>query len=243
MNNKYTILFLMLLVSISALCGEPVLPNNPNAKWKLPPLNDGAWPCKYYWLNYNEDIEVAEKAQWYSLDEDDSDWVDGVGPFSNSNDKFLTTEWGSSVRPILIRRHFTLTAYEREAILSGSATIFCSYDENPKIYLNGILIKEYDGFNDNSYEKHLFTKNERTYFREGDNVMAVSLMQGEGGGHIDFALYIIIPPDPNPVKQISMDIDDDTIFYSIDGKYMGDDMNMLARGMYVTNNGTKIIKK
>lgn len=74
---------------------------------------DGWWPCLFYELNRNTDITVAEKAKWASLDEDESYWCTGVGPFSNDANKFLITQWESTVHPILIRRHFTLTGAEQ----------------------------------------------------------------------------------------------------------------------------------
>ena len=43
---------------------------------------EGSWPCLFYELNYNADITLAEKAKWYALDEDESYWREGVGPFS-----------------------------------------------------------------------------------------------------------------------------------------------------------------
>ena len=98
---------------------------------------EGSWPCLFYELNYNSDISQAEKAKWYALDEDESYWREGVGPFSIDANKFLVTQWQSTVHPILIRRHFTLTAEDMAKIQIGVVTFTYSYDENPKFWLNG----------------------------------------------------------------------------------------------------------
>lgn len=237
--NKTTILCFALFTYLCSSQAQE-LPND--CKWKLPPLTEGTWQCKYYWLNYNDDIEIAEKQTWSSLDEDESDWIDGIGPFSNSNDKFLTTSWASQVRPLLVRRHFTLTAYERRALqcTDGYAVLCCSYDENPKIYLNGKLLKSYQGWNDNNYAEYMLTQSDKAYLHEGDNVLGISLMQGEGGGHIDIGLYILIAPEPTAVKTISSN-DHNSAIYSLGGQYVGNNRNNIPQGLYVTH-GLKFIK-
>lgn len=209
----------------------------------LSTLTDGAWPCKYYWLNYNNDIADAENQRWASLDEDDSDWVDGVGPFSNSPDQFLTTDWESKVRPILVRRHFELSANEVESYVDGTVTLTCSYDENPKVYLNGTLIWSAQGWNDNDYATYQLSPEHRRLLREGDNVLAVSLMQGEGGGHIDYGLtatgaYITtgIAEHKGTATTQSSGV------YSINGKYLGVSRELLPAGIYIQN-GKKFLKK
>ena len=110
---------------------------------------EGSWPCLFYELNYNSDIAVAERAKWYSPDEDESYWREGLGPFSIDGNKFLVTQWQSTVHPILIRRHFTLSEEDMAKISAGTVSLTYSYDENPKIWLNGTQIVSATGWNDN----------------------------------------------------------------------------------------------
>lgn len=210
----------------------------------LPTLAKGPWSCKYYWLNYNEDIAVAESQQWYALAEDESDWIEGVGPFSNSNDQFLTTEWGSQVRPLLVRRHFNVSAAELPHFIAGNVTLKCSYDENPKVYLNGTLIWSANGWNDNDYAEYQLSEAHRQLLREGDNVLAVSLMQGGGGGHIDYGLEAVAPYTPSSIQPTvrPKEAPKNAAVFTIDGRYVGKDTRSLAPGMYIVG-GKKFVKK
>ena len=155
---------------------------------------EGSWPCLFYELNYNTDISVAEKAKWYSQDEDESYWREGIGPFSIDANKFLVTQWQSTVHPILIRRHFYLTAEDLTKIEAGTVTLVYSYDENPKIWLNSTLLVSTTGWNDNNYASLRFTSARKKLLVEGDNVLCVSLQKGEGGGHIDYGLSVTYNP-------------------------------------------------
>lgn len=76
----------------------------------------------------------------------------------------------------------------------------CSYDENPKVYLNGTLIWQTNGWNDNDYARYTLTNTQKQLLKEGDNVIAVSLMAGGGGGHIDLGLSITEPYVPTGIQ-------------------------------------------
>ncbi len=217
----------------------------------LPTLDKGAWPCYYYWLNYNADIAVAEAAKWASTEEDETDWIEGVGPFSNSNDQFRTTDWASQTRPILIRRHFTLSGALVEALAESTLELTCSYDENPKIYLNGTLLWSASGWNDNNYARTTLNARQKSLLREGDNVLAVSLRQGSGGGHIDYGLSITSPYVPGEdgvgdVENEKAQTYNDKV-YDLHGRCLTSNFpsqstsNALRKGVYVVG-GKKVIK-
>ena len=155
---------------------------------------EGSWPCLFYELNYNADISVAERAKWYSLDEDESYWREGIGPFSIDENKFFVTQWQSTVHPILIRRHFTLTPEDLLKIEIGKVAMTYSYDENPVFWLNGTRLVSASGWNDNNYATLTFSTARKKLLVEGDNVLCVSLRQGEGGGHIDYGLSVTYDP-------------------------------------------------
>ena len=160
----------------------------------LPTLNEvDQWPCVYYTLNSNDELNALAPKTWAGLCVDESDWAFGDGPLSNSRDRFLVSEWASSVQPLLVRRHFTLTADDLDNITRRKVVMACSYDENPKVYLNGTLIWSTSGWNDNNYIAYTLTTNNKKLLREGDNVLAVSLQQGGGSGHIDYGLTIAFP--------------------------------------------------
>lgn len=211
----------------------------------LSTVADGEWPCKYYMLNYNDDIAVAESAEWYALDEDEDDWMTGVGPFSNDNNMFYTTEWASQVKPILIRRHFTLDAADFASIDEMTVRLTCSYDENPKVWLNGTQIWSAGGWNDNNYADYILSDEHRALLREGDNVLCVSLAQGGGGGHIDYGLIAEMPYDI-PTSGVSSAVvakTADNRVFNLFGQYMGESIENLSPGIYIVGGKKVVINK
>ena len=205
-------------------------------------ITDGEWPCRYYMLNYNSDIPVAEASGWAAETEDESDWMEGVGPMSNDVNMFLVTRWPSQLRPILIRRHFSLTEDDLVSIAEGNLSLVCSYDENPKVYLNGTIIWSASGWNDNDYVSYSLTDSQKELLHEGDNVLAVSLEQGGGGGHIDYGLRIVAPYVPDGVTAISSGDHADSRVYNLHGQYLGTSTVGLSRGIYIVG-GKKIVIK
>ncbi len=206
---------------------------------------DGTWDCKYYMLNYNSDIAQAEECGWQTSKEDESDWITGVGPFSNDANMFYTTEWPSQARPILIRRHFTLTADDLADIEKGARVLLtCSYDENPKIYLNGTQIWSATGWNDNNYAEAELNNTQKGLLKEGDNILAVSLTQGAGGGHIDYGLKVVSPYETSGISIPDADknstMEEDPRIFNLQGQYLGISAENLPRGLYIKG-GKKLI--
>lgn len=212
----------------------------------LPTVTDsGAWDCLYYMLNYNADLAKAEAGKWYAMDEDESDWAEGKGPFSNDENMFMVSEWGSQVRPILIRRHFTLTEDDLKEMGMGSVKLLCSYDEDPTVYLNGMKIWSATGWNDNNYAEQTLTAQAKSRLRVGDNVLAVSLKQGSGGGHIDYGLRLVRPYTPTAIEATGAADPQqgrDTWTYDMGGRLMGTEANQAARGIYITHGKKTIVK-
>lgn len=201
---------------------------------------EGSWPCLFYELNYNSDITLAERAKWYALDEDESYWREGIGPFSIDASKFLVTQWQSTIHPILIRRHFTLTAEDIAKIEIGAVTLTYSYDENPKFWLNGRQLVSATGWNDDNYATLPFNSTRKKYFVEGDNVLCVSLQQGAGGGHIDYGLSVRYNPMHDGISAQDSDFKDDTETYNLLGQRISHPAGY--RGIIVTE-GKKIFQK
>ena len=161
------------------------------------------WPCVYYTLNSNAELTSLTPNTWAGLCVDESDWAYGNGPFSNSRDAFFVSEWASTVQPLLVRRHFTLTAEDLEDVLRRKFTLVCSYDEEPKVYLNGTLIWSKTGYSGDSYTEYVLTTNNKRQLREGDNVLAISLQQGVGSGHVDFGFTTAQPyVDPTGIENV-----------------------------------------
>lgn len=203
----------------------------------LSTLEDGPWPCCYYLLDSNEELAAIPVKEWAGRCADETDWVQGWGPLSNSPDQFLTTPWASTRQALLVRRHFTLTREQIEALAAGSVSLVCSYDENPRVYVNGTLVWNVNGWNDNAYARFAFSRRQKALLREGDNVVAVSLQRGEGGGHIDMGLYLNYTRTPDGIAAPSSSSRRHRV-YRLDGTAVPADAP-LSRGIYILD-GRKV---
>ena len=210
----------------------------------LPTLGAGPWPCCYYLLNSNDELNALSARDWTGRCVDEADWAWGYGPLSNSRDQFLVSYWGSERQPLLLRRHFQLTAGQLDQALEGTIELSCSYDENPKVYLNGTLIWQADGWNDNNYAHCQLTDAQKQLLREGDNVVAVSLMAGYGGGHIDLGLASTIIEQPTAIDRHppinTHPSTPATQIYNLRGQRLSTPLAHLPKGIYVSQ-GKKIL--
>lgn len=204
----------------------------------LETMENGPWPCVYYLLNSNEELEELDPKAWAGHCVDESDWIYGYGPLSNSYDQFRITVWASEVQPLLVRRHFTLSHDQISALAQSQVTLTCSYDENPHFYLNGKSLWSFSGWNDNDYATRTFTSRHKALLREGDNILAVSLSKGAGGGHIDFGLTLISPDNTDAVEIIQPDDATDGRIYNLCGMQIS---HPLFPGLYIKERKTILI--
>ena len=205
----------------------------------LPTLTDGPWPCVYYLLKSNDELNNIAASQWTGRCIAEDDWAWGYGPFSNSMDQFLVTGWGSNRMPLLVRRHFTLTEDDINHKSASTFTLTCSYDENPRVYLNGRLIWSASGWNDNDYATYTLNVRDKGWLKEGDNVLAVSLMAGAGGGHIDYGLTMTTPSTSSAIRRIDSTQDHVAIaVFDLQGRRVVQP----ATGLYIIDKKKIIIK-
>ena len=210
----------------------------------LPLMDEGPWPCAYYFLNSNDELNTVKAVDWAGRCIMEDDWIQGYGPLSNSQDRFLTTPWGSDRLPLLVRRHFTLTTDEVTQLRSMPMHVLCSYDENPKVYLNGTLIWSKTGWNDNDYASYALTSRNKLLLKEGDNVLAVSLTAGAGGGHIDYGLTYTGTLTPSGISSVTQggQAATDPQVYNLQGQAAGSGQRAPAKGIYIQNAKKVVIK-
>ena len=242
MRNRIFMTVLMAAVCLSLLADgndQQDMQETTVTRVLLPTKDSGPWPCVYYMLNSNEELNGITAAQWAGRCISEDDWAWGDGPFSSMDDQFLKTRWGSDRLPILIRRHFTLTAEEISNITRSTITLTYSYDEDPRIYLNGYLLTSKTGYNDDNYATYTLNVRNKNNLKEGDNVLAVSLRAGVGSGHIDYGLTMTSPYVPTGITQTNYIHDTtDMIIYDLQGCRV----ESPSSGIYITN-GKKIIIK
>lgn len=172
--------------------------------------------------------------------EDESYWREGFGPFSIDRNKFLVTQWQSTVHPILIRRHFTLTEEDLAKIQAGVVNLTYSYDENPIFWLNGTRLTSATGWNDNDYATFRIPNVRKKLMVEGDNVLCVSLQQGAGGGHIDFGLSVTYDPTQTAISPLRLSPEEEGKAYNLLGQRLS---GSTKHGGIIITEGKKILHK
>lgn len=130
-------------------------------------------------------------AGWERPEFDDSAWRRSAGGFGNERIKIdhktakVTTEW--TTESIWLRRHFTY-AKPKGALLRAVIEMF--HDENAEVYLNGFPILSVEGFNTRWTPFTVPAGKFASAVKEGDNVIAVKVIQKTGGQYIDLGLSV-----------------------------------------------------
>lgn len=131
---------------------------------------------------------------WMRPGFDDSTWKEGVGGFGakGTPGAIIGTEWRST--NIWLRREFTLP--ERPL---KNPRLLLIYDEDPEVYLNGVLAANLAGWS-TSYEEADIAPAALATLKPGKNVLAVRARQTYGGQSIDAG----IAEDGEPLKPVAV---------------------------------------
>ena len=127
----------------------------------------------------------APADNWAAADFDDSSWKEGEGGFGTvgTPNTSVRTTWDTS--DIWIRRAVELTA---EQIANPENMVGYGYhDEDCEIYINGVKIADYDGYQSYTYQD-VDVDALKSALKVGKNVVAIHCHQTTGGQYIDFGL-------------------------------------------------------
>ncbi len=134
---------------------------------------------------------TAPAAGWEKPGFDDSAWARSAGGFGSA---FIlrdhphaksATKWETP--EIWLRRHFT---YKKPTGKILQATIDMFHDEDAEVYLNGELVLSAKGYNTNWTSFPLPLEKFAAAVKEGDNMIAVKVIQTVGGQFIDLGLSV-----------------------------------------------------
>ncbi len=134
---------------------------------------------------------TAPAAGWEKPGFDDAAWARSAGGFGSA--AILrdhphakgATKWETP--EIWLRRHFT---YKKPTGKILQATIDMFHDEDAEVYLNGELVLSAKGYNTNWTSFPLPLEKFAAAVKEGDNVIAVKVIQTVGGQFIDLGLSV-----------------------------------------------------
>ena len=128
---------------------------------------------------------------WEKPGFDDAAWARSAGGFGNKmiqNDMAhakVATEW--TTPELWVRRHFT---YAKPAGKMLQATIEMFHDEDADVYLNGVKVLSTKGYNTNWTPFAIALEKFNALVKEGDNVIAVKIIQKTGGQYFDLGITV-----------------------------------------------------
>jgi hypothetical protein len=119
---------------------------------------------------------------WMRRGFDDSTWKEGIGGFGTKGTPgaIIGSEWNT--QQIWLRREFTLP----DRALRNPRLVLI-YDEDPEVYLNGVLATKLTGWT-TSYDEADIAPGALAALRPGRNVMAIHASQTYGGQCIDVGI-------------------------------------------------------
>ena len=129
-------------------------------------------------------------AGWQEAAFDDSAWGRSAGGFGNKaiardHGAQVSTEWNTGT--IWLRRHFTLDAMPANLL---SATFEMFHDEDAELWLNGKLLVSAKGYTTGYAAFPVSAERFAAAAKQGDNVLAVKVIQTIGGQYIDVGLSV-----------------------------------------------------
>ncbi|MGI6401967.1 MAG: sugar-binding domain-containing protein [Thermoguttaceae bacterium] len=129
---------------------------------------------------------------WFEADFNADGWKEGEGGFGTPQTpgSVVRTRWDTS--DIWIRRTVELDANDITDPESMLAYVY--HDEDCEIYINGVLIASYTGYNGYIYAP-VDTEALAKALKVGENVVAIHCHQTQGGQFIDFGLVKIAPAE------------------------------------------------
>jgi len=150
---------------------------------------------------------------WTKPGFDDSAWKEGIGGFGTKSTPgaIIGTEW--KTEQIWLRREFTLPGRALK-----NPRLLLIYDEDPEVYLNGVLATKLTGWTA-EYDEADITPSALATLKAGRNVLAVRASQTYGGQSIDVGLIEEAEPLPvrmlfdHPVRDTSICPGPDNMYY------------------------------
>ena len=129
-------------------------------------------------------------AGWQEVAFDDSAWGRSAGGFGNKSiardhGAQVSAEWNTGT--IWLRRHFTLDTMPANLL---SATFEMFHDEDAEVWLNGKLLVSAKGYTTGYVAFPVSAERFAAAAKQGDNVLAVKVIQTIGGQYIDVGLSV-----------------------------------------------------
>ena len=203
------------------------------------------WTAKYLFNPqaeqgvFNDPGNDAQGRAWTDFDYDDSSWGELTGPMGLDIDYApYNYAWSGENNRHWLRRKFNVDVDPTDK----KFTFECMHDDDIQVFLNGKLVIEDVGYTDNTHKSFDVSA---SYFRKGDNILAIRLFQGVNGAYLD---YVVTYSEDTAVKGIESDKPKYLRIHTIEGvlvnpKATASDLSRLSKGIYIINGQKRIIGK
>lgn len=163
--------------------GEPIASQNI-----ILPLTDkqGLWKYQF----------TQPTGNWNEIQYDDRNWKLTGGAFTNENN--APNQWTS--HDIWVRRTFQLKNTNFHHLLLN-----LHHDDNIKVYLNGVLAYEANGWN-NAPQLFEISDAAKNALKKGTNLLAIHCENTAGGAYLDAGLVDEVKPDLHIAKAIQTNV-------------------------------------
>lgn len=145
--------------------------------WILPWGRDKAWTMKYQQDEYTME---PGNTDWTKPSFNDSKWLELTGPMGDDGE--YNFYWEGDENCYKLRREFFMPTVAPEAVY----TFYAIHDDDLWIYLNGELVGFFDDWSGWG-ERPLDIPSDK--FVVGRNVLALRIIEHDGGQYLDYALY------------------------------------------------------
>lgn len=174
---------MMLVVAASALTGATSTGSDVKTTWLFPKHD----PHPKAWAF----VTVEPVGKWTAPVFDESAWEWSSGGLGNGQiahdcpDAQVATSWTTPA--LWLRRHFN---YTKNGRAPSRVCLEMFHDEDVVVYLNGVELLSRKGYT-TSYEPfEIPVEKFNAAVREGDNVLAVKVVQTTGGQYFDAGLSV-----------------------------------------------------
>ncbi len=129
-------------------------------------------------------VVTKPTGNWMGVKFDDSNWIDGVGRYTNEKPKVVHTDWNIANKDIWVRREVMLDS------VPAAAKLLIFHDDDVEVYINGVMAVTRKNWTTGFIVCDI-TPEARRALKKGKNVIAMHCNSTKGGQHLDVGLVAV----------------------------------------------------
>ncbi len=129
-------------------------------------------------------VVTKPAGNWMGVKFDDSNWIDGVGRYTNEKPKVVHTDWNIANKDIWVRREVMLDS------VPAAAKLLIFHDDDVEVYINGVMAVTRKNWTTGFIVCDI-TPGARRALKKGKNVIAMHCNSTKGGQHLDVGIVAV----------------------------------------------------